>query len=122
MRPCGRRGSRSRAVDQVDDVEEAAAGAVADERAGNGDGQVGLAGAGAADQHDVALIGEEVAGRRGPTSVSLIGVPVKSKSSMSLASGSLAIVIWYLMERACFSAISACSRSPTMRSAARAGA
>jgi hypothetical protein len=45
----------------------------------------------------------------------LIGVPVKSKSSLSLASGSLAIVSWYLIERAFFSAISALSRSPTMR-------
>ena len=34
---------------------------------------------------------------------------------MSLASGSLAMVIWYLIERACFSAISAVSRSPTTR-------
>lgn len=31
------------------------------------------------------------------------------------ASGSLAMVIWYLIERACFSLISAVSRSPTMR-------
>jgi hypothetical protein len=45
----------------------------------------------------------------------LIGVPVKSKSSLFLASGSLAIVSWYLIERAFFSAISALSRSPTMR-------
>jgi hypothetical protein len=45
----------------------------------------------------------------------LIGVLSKTKSSISLASGSLAIVIWYLIERACFSAISALSRSPTMR-------
>ena len=33
---------------------------------------------------------------------------------MSLASGSLAMVIWYLIERACFSVISAVSRSPMM--------
>ena len=33
-------------VDQVDDVEEAAAGAIADRGAGDGDGQVGLARAG----------------------------------------------------------------------------
>jgi hypothetical protein len=31
------------------------------------------------------------------------------------ASGSLAMVSWYLIERACFSSISALSRSPTMR-------
>ena len=30
-------------------------------------------------------------------------------------SGSLAMVSWYLIERACFSLISALSRSPTMR-------
>ena len=48
-------------VDQVDDVEEAAAGAVADAGPGDGDGQMGLAGAGAADQDDVALVGEELA-------------------------------------------------------------
>jgi hypothetical protein len=41
-----------------------------------------------------------------------MGVSSKTKSPMSLASGSLAMVIWYLMERACFSAISAVSRSP----------
>jgi len=41
-------------VEQVDDVEEARAGAAAD--AGAGDGGVALAGSGAADQHDVALL------------------------------------------------------------------
>jgi hypothetical protein len=45
----------------------------------------------------------------------LIGVPLKAKSSISLASGSLAMVSWYLIERACFSEISALSRSPTSR-------
>ena len=44
------------------DVEEAAAGAVADAGAGDRDGEVGLAGAGAADQHEVALLGQERAG------------------------------------------------------------
>jgi hypothetical protein len=39
----------------------------------------------------------------------LIGVPVKSKSSISLAKGNLARVSWYLIERACLSAISALS-------------
>jgi len=36
-------------------------------------------------------------------SVPLTGVPVKSKSLRSLASGSFAVVSWYLIERACFS-------------------
>jgi hypothetical protein len=42
-------------VDQIDDVEEAATCAIADEGAGNGDGQVRLAGAGAAEQVDAAI-------------------------------------------------------------------
>ncbi|VVC57298.1 hypothetical protein RHAL1_P00044 (plasmid) [Beijerinckiaceae bacterium RH AL1] len=45
----------------------------------------------------------------------MIGVPTKAKSATSLASGSRAIVIWYLMDRASFSSISALSRSPTRR-------
>ena len=40
-------------------------------------------------------------------------VSAKLKSSMSLASGSLAMVIWYLIERACFSAMSEVSSSAT---------
>src|SRR5690606_4241826 len=46
-------------VDQVYDVEEAAACAVADEGPGNGDRQMRLASARPADQHDIALIGDE---------------------------------------------------------------
>src|SRR3954447_23205955 len=58
--------------------------------------------------------------RKGPdarlrTRLSLIGVWTKGKPSRSLASGNLAMVIWYLIERACFSAISAASSSPMMR-------
>jgi hypothetical protein len=49
-------------VDQVDDIEEAPACAVADERTGNGDCQMRLAGACPADQDDIALIGDEGAG------------------------------------------------------------
>src|SRR3954451_21777881 len=52
------------------------------------------------------------------TRLSLIGVSAKGKPSRSLASGSLAMVIWYLIERACFSAISAASSSPMMRAGA----
>ncbi len=60
-------------VHQIDDVVEAAAGAVAEraivrhwsedngERTGNGDGEVGLAGAGAADEDQVALVDDEAA-------------------------------------------------------------
>jgi hypothetical protein len=40
---------------------------------------------------------------RSLTSVWLIGAPSNWKSVMSLASGSLAMVSWYLIDRACFS-------------------
>src|SRR5260370_362081 len=52
---------------------------------------------------------------RSCTSVWLIGVPSNLNSARSLASGSLAMVSWYLIDRACFSPISALSRSPMMR-------
>src|SRR5690606_33772353 len=83
-------------VDQIDDVEEAAAGATADECAGDRDGQMRLAGSGAADEDGVALIGDEGAGGEIADKASLTGVSAKSKSSMSLASGSFATVSWYL--------------------------
>jgi hypothetical protein len=47
------------AVDQVDDVEEAAAGAAANAGAGDAHGEMRLTGARTANQHDVALLGEE---------------------------------------------------------------
>src|SRR5690554_4215857 len=48
-------------VDEIDDVEEATAGAAADAGPCDGDGCVALAGAGSADQHDVALLLDEAA-------------------------------------------------------------
>src|SRR5262245_3172230 len=48
-----------KAVDEVDHVVEAASSAGSDAASGDCDGQVGFAGAGAADQHDVALLGDE---------------------------------------------------------------
>jgi hypothetical protein len=47
--------------------------------------------------------------------MSLIGVPSKANSSITFAIGSLAMAIWYLMERACFSESSAVRRSLTTR-------
>lgn len=49
------------AIDEVDYVEEAAAGTGSDAASGDGNGQVGFACAGAANQHDVALLGDEAA-------------------------------------------------------------
>ncbi len=50
-------------VDQIHSVEEPAAGASADVGPCDGDGQMGLAGPCAGAQNDIALMGEEVAGR-----------------------------------------------------------
>jgi hypothetical protein len=49
------------AVDEVDHVVEAPAGTRSDAASGDGYGQVGLAGAGTADQNGVALLGDEAA-------------------------------------------------------------
>ena len=48
-------------VDEIDHVVEPATGAGADAASGDGNGQMGLAGAGPADQHGVALLGDEAA-------------------------------------------------------------
>src|SRR5947209_14170412 len=48
-------------VDEIDDVVEPAARAGADAASGNRDGKMAFAGAGPADQHDVALLSNEVA-------------------------------------------------------------
>ena len=80
-------------VDQVDHVEEPAALAVADACASDRDGKVGLAGAGSADQHEVPLMSQEVAAGEVADKGTFIGVLSKVKSSISLASGSLAMVI-----------------------------
>lgn len=47
------------AVDKVDHIEEAVTGTRSD--AASGDGEMGLAGARSADQHDVALLSDEAA-------------------------------------------------------------
>jgi len=46
-------------VDEVDDVVEPAASAGPNAAAGNGDGKMGFAGAGPADEHGIALLGDE---------------------------------------------------------------
>ncbi len=46
-------------VHEVHNIEEAAASAVADGSARDRHGDMGLAGPGAADQHDIALLAEE---------------------------------------------------------------
>ena len=49
---------------------------------------------------------------RSRTNVSFTGVSSKENSATSFASGNLAMVIWYLIERACFLLIWAVRRSP----------
>jgi hypothetical protein len=49
------------AIDEIDDVIEPAAGTGLDATAGDGDREMGLAGAGSADQDGVALLGDESA-------------------------------------------------------------
>ena len=62
-RSCARRHAAPglEVVDQVDDVVAPAAGALADAGAGGGCGEMGLAGAGSADEYDVALAFQEAA-------------------------------------------------------------
>ena len=48
-------------VDEIHDVVEPAAGAGADAASGDGDGKMGLAGSSSADQHGIALLGDESA-------------------------------------------------------------
>jgi hypothetical protein len=49
------------AIDEVDYVVEAASGAGSDAASGNGDGEMGLAGAGPANKDGIALLGDEAA-------------------------------------------------------------
>jgi hypothetical protein len=48
-------------VDEIDHVVEPTARAGSDAGSRNGDGKMGLAGAGSADQHGIALLGDEAA-------------------------------------------------------------
>jgi hypothetical protein len=100
-------------VDEVDDVVKASAGTGAD--AAPGDGQMGLAGAGTADQHDVALPGDKAAAGEIIDECLVDRRAVELEVSDVLGEGSLAMVSWYLIDLACFSLISAVSKSPTMR-------
>src|SRR5690348_7375111 len=108
---------------QVEDDVEAASCATADARSCDGHGEMRFAGAGSADQDGVALLGQKCPGcqtadqglvdRRFGKSEA-VQIPGLRRGRL-LASGNLAMVIWYLIERACFSAISAASNSPMMR-------
>ena len=115
-------------VDPVDDVEEAAARTDSDSGPGDGDGQMGLAGAGPADQDGVALMGDEVAAGEIPhqrlvdrriVEDKIVDVPSQRQLGRdpmrSGSHGNPSMAIWYLIDRACFSEISAVRRSSTTR-------
>src|SRR5580692_10679586 len=88
-------------IDEIDHVVEPTAAAGSNATSGDGDCQVGFAGAGSADQNGIALVGDE----------STAGEVAHQR----FIDWRLAMVSWYLIERACFSLISAVSRSPTVR-------
>ena len=102
-------------IDQIDHVIKSATGAGADAASGDGDGQMCLAGTRPANQHDVALLGVEA------TAGELVHERLIDLRALELevvevlGKRSFAMVSWYLIERACFSLISALSKSPTMR-------
>jgi hypothetical protein len=48
-------------IDEIDDIVEPATGAGADAASRDGDGEMRFAGSGSADQHDIALLGDEAA-------------------------------------------------------------
>src|SRR5689334_8876700 len=48
-------------VDEIDDIVEPTAGAATDAASNNGNGKMGLAGAGSANQDDIAMLSDEAA-------------------------------------------------------------
>src|SRR3979490_1087863 len=102
-------------VDEIDHVVEPAAGTATDAASGDGNGQMGLAGTGPADQHGVALLGDEAAAGEVCDERFVDRRALELEVVEVLGERQLAMVSWYLIERACFSLISALSRSPTMR-------
>ena len=95
-------------IDEIDHGVEAAPGATADAGPRNSYRQMQLAGAGSADQHGIALFSQKGAARqiayqrlidRRPGEVEVLDVPGLRRGRL-LASGSLAMVSSYLIERA----------------------
>ena len=102
-------------IDEIHDVEEPAACTVSDAGPRDGNGEMALAGSGAADEDNITLFSDE-----GPTS------EIANEDLIDRRTGEVEIVEilrqrqlggreLVLIERACFSAISADKRSPTIR-------
>ena len=103
-------------VDEIDHVIEPAAGTGTDAASGNRDGQVSSTRTSPADQHDVALLGEEGAAGE------VIDERLVDRRALELEVGEVLRQrqlgdgeLEDSIERACFSLISALSRSPTTR-------
>ena len=79
-------------IDEIDHSVKAASCAAADTSPSDGNRQMRFAGAGSADQHRVALLGKEGSARQIADQRLVDRRAAKSKSSMSLAGGSLAMV------------------------------
>jgi hypothetical protein len=75
-------------IDQIDQVEEASPGAAANDRCGDGDAQMGFAGA--ADEDGVTLGIQELPVASSPTSPASMVVSAKTNLSRSLSTGDLA--------------------------------
>jgi hypothetical protein len=82
------------AVDEVDHIVEAPAGTGSDAAPGDCDGQMGFAGAGAADQHDVALLGDEAAAIAGKQTRLTWLAPSRDESSPDAVFQSEESEIW----------------------------
>ena len=103
-------------VDEIDHVIKPPADAGADAASGDGDGKMGFAGAGPADQHGIALLGDEAAAGE------VVHERLVDRRALELEVGEILGErqlgdgeLGNPLQRACFSSISALSRSPTMR-------
>ena len=90
-------------LDEIDDVVEAAAGPAADAATSDSDGEMRLAVPVPPASTTLRCCAMKPPLARSRTSASLFGVPLNSDPVRSLASGSLAMVSRYLIERPPFS-------------------
>jgi hypothetical protein len=74
---------------------------------GDGDGEMGLPGAGATDEHHIALVGEELAAGEIVHQGGVDRGAIEGEVVEVLGQWPPEMVIWHLIERACFLAISA---------------
>src|SRR5215470_11104030 len=85
-------------IDEVDDGIKAASRTAADAGSCDGNGEMAFTGAGATNQHGVALLTEKGAASQAADQRLVDRRAGEVEVVMSLASGSLAMVSWYLIE------------------------